>query len=49
MSQAALKVKGRDSENSRSRPSNGSYLAGLIFFLMVLGIIIWGGGQFLTG
>ncbi|WP_445494526.1 cell division protein FtsQ [Photorhabdus sp. SF281] len=43
MSQAALKVRERDNENNSSRPSNGSYLAGLIFFLMVLGTIVWGG------
>ncbi|NHB88587.1 cell division protein FtsQ [Photorhabdus tasmaniensis] len=43
MSQAALKVRERDNENNSSRPSNGSYLAGLIFFLMVIGTIVWGG------
>ncbi|MEI9533354.1 cell division protein FtsQ [Moellerella wisconsensis] len=48
MSQAALNVRHRREQdegpdNDNSGQSNGAYLAGLIFFLMVLGTIIWSG------
>ncbi|PHM49717.1 cell division protein FtsQ [Xenorhabdus miraniensis] len=43
MSQAARNFRERESEAQRARPSNGYYLVGIIFFLMVIGIIIWGG------
>lgn len=45
MSQAALNMRGPDPDTDYegSRPSNGTYLAGLLFFLMVLGTLVWGG------
>ncbi|WP_272533188.1 cell division protein FtsQ [Providencia sp. PROV212] len=49
MSQAALNVRhhnhnsGQQDEDPRSRPSNGAFLGGLIFFLMVVGTIVWSG------
>ncbi|CNH84253.1 cell division protein FtsQ [Yersinia pekkanenii] len=43
MSQAALNARERAAENSAARRSNGGQLAGLIFLLMVLGTILWGG------
>ncbi|OTA21823.1 cell division protein FtsQ [Xenorhabdus beddingii] len=43
MSQAARKIRERESEAQGVRPSNGYYLLGMIFFLMVIGTIIWGG------
>ncbi len=45
MSQAALNMRepDPDSDYDGSRPSNGTYLAGLLFFLMVLGTLVWGG------
>ncbi|OTA17116.1 cell division protein FtsQ [Xenorhabdus vietnamensis] len=43
MSQAARNVRERESEAQGSRPSNGYYLVGIIFFLMVAGTIAWGG------
>lgn len=42
MSQAALNVRDREVDDS-SRRSNGSQLAGVIFLLMVLATILWGG------
>lgn len=44
MSQAALNMRepDPDSDYDGSRPSNGTYLAGLLFFLMVLGTLVWG-------
>ncbi|HBC7440967.1 TPA: cell division protein FtsQ [Morganella morganii] len=45
MSQAALNMRepDPDTDYEGSRPSNGTYLAGLLFFLMVLGTLVWGG------
>ncbi|MBE8595742.1 cell division protein FtsQ [Xenorhabdus sp. BG5] len=43
MSQAARNSREREGEAQKSRPSNGYYLAGIAFFLMVVGTIIWGG------
>ncbi|ATA26710.1 cell division protein FtsQ [Brenneria goodwinii] len=43
MSQAALNTRGREPESQGARRSNGSQLAGLIFLLMVVGTIVWGG------
>ncbi|MCG8707483.1 cell division protein FtsQ [Brenneria sp. 4F2] len=43
MSQAALNTRGREPESRGTRRSNGSQLAGLIFLLMVVGTIVWGG------
>ncbi|MBD2801149.1 cell division protein FtsQ [Xenorhabdus sp. M] len=43
MSQAARNIREREKETQGTRPSNGYYLAGFIFFLMVAGTIIWGG------
>ncbi|RWR00528.1 cell division protein FtsQ [[Pantoea] beijingensis] len=44
MSQAALNVRNRDAqEKARTGRSNGSRLAGIIFLLMVLGIMLFGG------
>lgn len=47
MSQAALNVRHHkhndDNNESGSGPSNGAFLGGLIFFLMVVGTIIWSG------
>lgn len=43
MSQAALNARERAAENSATRRSNGGQLAGVIFLLMVLGTILWGG------
>ncbi|MEQ5042964.1 cell division protein FtsQ [Providencia manganoxydans] len=48
MSQAALNVRHHkqhndDSNDPNSGPSNGAFLGGLIFFLMVVGTIIWSG------
>ncbi|MCC8381180.1 MULTISPECIES: cell division protein FtsQ [unclassified Xenorhabdus] len=40
MSQAARNT--REIEVRSSRPSNGYYLAGFLFFLMVVGTVIWG-------
>ena len=44
MSQAALNMRepDPDTDYDGSRPSNGAYLAGLLFFLMVLGTLVWG-------
>lgn len=42
MSQAALNVRDREVDNGPRR-SNGTQLAGMIFLLMVLGTIVWGG------
>ncbi|MGL9759908.1 MAG: cell division protein FtsQ [Symbiopectobacterium sp.] len=42
MSQAARNFRGRDEEPKGGRRSNGGQLAGLLFLLMVLGIILWG-------
>ncbi len=51
MSQAALNVR-QHKEKKRdpdfSGQSNGTYLAGLFFFLMVLGTILWGGWMVMT-
>ncbi|WP_047681768.1 MULTISPECIES: cell division protein FtsQ [Xenorhabdus] len=41
MSQAARNT--REIEVRSSRPSNGYYLAGILFFLIVVGTITWGG------
>ncbi|MDX5628923.1 MULTISPECIES: cell division protein FtsQ [unclassified Brenneria] len=43
MSQAALNTRGREHETRGARRSNGGQLAGLIFLLMVIGTIVWGG------
>lgn len=43
MSQAARNLRGRDEEPKGGRRSNGGQLAGLLFLLMVLGTILWGG------
>lgn len=43
MSQAAINVRSREVETSTSGRSYGGQLAGVIFLLMVLGTIIWGG------
>ncbi|MDC9593712.1 cell division protein FtsQ [Xenorhabdus sp. IM139775] len=43
MSQAAWNSRERGNEAQGYRPSNGYYLAGILFFLMVVGTIIWGG------
>ncbi|MDC9597744.1 cell division protein FtsQ [Xenorhabdus anantnagensis] len=43
MSQAARNIRERENEAQGARPSNGYYLVGIIFFLMVVGTIIWGG------
>ncbi|MEY4475568.1 MAG: cell division protein ftsQ [Pseudomonadota bacterium] len=43
MSQAALNARERAAENSAIQRSNGGQLAGMIFLLMVLGTILWGG------
>nr|WP_113864972.1 cell division protein FtsQ [Brenneria salicis]NMN90599.1 cell division protein FtsQ [Brenneria salicis ATCC 15712 = DSM 30166]RBP66907.1 cell division protein FtsQ [Brenneria salicis ATCC 15712 = DSM 30166]RLM32118.1 cell division protein FtsQ [Brenneria salicis ATCC 15712 = DSM 30166] len=43
MSQAALNTRGREPEAKRSRRSNGGQLAGIVFLLMVIGTIVWGG------
>ncbi|MEC5317402.1 cell division protein FtsQ [Brenneria populi subsp. brevivirga] len=43
MSQAALNTRGREHEPRGTRRSNGGQLAGLIFLLMVVGTIVWGG------
>ncbi|KAA9002598.1 cell division protein FtsQ [Affinibrenneria salicis] len=43
MSQAALNTRGRGPERQGTRRSNGGQLAGVIFMLMVLGTIVWGG------
>ncbi|CDG20338.1 Cell division protein ftsQ [Xenorhabdus poinarii G6] len=43
MSQAARNTRERENESQRFRPSNGYYLVGVIFFLMVVGTITWGG------
>ncbi|QKJ85841.1 Cell division protein FtsQ [Paramixta manurensis] len=44
MSQAALNVRNRDAqEKARSGRSNGTRLAGIIFLLMVVGIMLFGG------
>ncbi|HHJ1110257.1 TPA: cell division protein FtsQ [Proteus mirabilis] len=45
MSQAALNNKEIKEKRHSDRPSNGSYLSGLIFFLCVIATIIWGGIQ----
>ncbi|MHA7845342.1 cell division protein FtsQ [Serratia sp. D1N4] len=42
MSQAALNTRDREVDNGPRR-SNGTQLAGMIFLLMVLGTILWGG------
>lgn len=43
MSQAARNLRGRDEAPKGGRRSNGGQLAGLLFLLMVLGTILWGG------
>ncbi|RLM28129.1 cell division protein FtsQ [Brenneria alni] len=43
MSQAALNTRGREPESKGARRSNGNQLAGVIFLLMVVGTIVWGG------
>ncbi|WP_413735246.1 cell division protein FtsQ [Sodalis sp. RH21] len=43
MSQAAINIRNREAEHSASGRSNGSQLAGLVFLMMVLGTIVWGG------
>ncbi|BAE73726.1 Cell division protein FtsQ [Sodalis glossinidius str. 'morsitans'] len=43
MSQAAINVRNRETERAAAGRSNGGQLAGLIFLLMVLGTIVWGG------
>ncbi|NDL61286.1 cell division protein FtsQ [Acerihabitans arboris] len=43
MSQAAINIRSREPENVASGRSNGSQLAGLVFLMMVLGTIVWGG------
>ncbi|NLS43688.1 cell division protein FtsQ [BEV proteobacterium] len=43
MSQAARNLRGRDKEPKGGRRSNGGQLAGLLFLLVVLGTILWGG------
>ncbi|MBG6248961.1 MULTISPECIES: cell division protein FtsQ [Symbiopectobacterium] len=43
MSQAVRNLRGRDEEPKGGRRSNGGQLAGLLFLLMVLGTILWGG------
>lgn len=43
MSQAARNLRGRDDEPKGGRRSNGGQLAGMLFLLMVLGTILWGG------
>ncbi|MBS0055048.1 cell division protein FtsQ [Yersinia sp. Marseille-Q3913] len=43
MSQAALNARERAAENTAARRSNGGQLAGMVFLLMVLGTILWGG------
>ncbi|MFC0228633.1 cell division protein FtsQ [Serratia aquatilis] len=42
MSQAALNARERETDTG-TRRSNGTQLAGMIFLLMVLGTILWGG------
>lgn len=46
MSQAALNARERvaEAETRAARRSNGGQLAGLVFLLMVLGTVMWGGG-----
>lgn len=49
MSQAARNSRDlSDTDDDNTRPSNGTYLAGMIFFLMVLGTIIWSGWMILN-
>lgn len=43
MSQAALNIKEHKEKQHSDRPSNGTYLSGLIFFLCVIATIVWGG------
>ena len=43
MSQAAINIRNRETEDSANRRSNGGQLAGLLFLLMVLATIVWGG------
>ncbi|WP_168415185.1 cell division protein FtsQ [Erwinia amylovora] len=44
MSQAALNVRQREAqEKARTGPSNGSRLAGIVFLLMVIGVMLAGG------
>ncbi|PWC16867.1 cell division protein FtsQ [Brenneria corticis] len=43
MSQAALNTRAREPESKGARRSNGGQLAGMIFLLMVVGTIVWGG------
>ncbi|WP_409308174.1 cell division protein FtsQ [Pectobacterium sp. B1J-3] len=43
MSQAALNTRGREPESKGTRRSNGGQLAGMLFLLMVVGTIVWGG------
>ena len=45
MSQAALNIKEHKEKQHSDRPSNGTYLSGLIFFLCVIATIVWGGIQ----
>ncbi|TKI08758.1 cell division protein FtsQ [Martelella alba] len=43
MSQAAINIRNRETEDAAGRRSNGGQLAGLLFLLMVLGTIVWSG------
>ncbi|QWA10124.1 cell division protein FtsQ [Sodalis ligni] len=43
MSQAAINIRNRETEDDAGRRSNGGQLAGLLFLLMVLATIVWGG------
>ncbi|EHD20137.1 MULTISPECIES: cell division protein FtsQ [Brenneria] len=43
MSQAALNTRAREPEAKGTRRSNGGQLAGMIFLLLVVGTIVWGG------
>lgn len=51
MSQAALNVrhhKNHNDDDPRSGPSNGAFLGGLFFFLIVVGTIVWSGWMVMT-
>ncbi|TOL45135.1 cell division protein FtsQ, partial [Vibrio parahaemolyticus] len=51
MSQAALNVKHHNHKNDEdpsSGPSNGAFLGGLFFFLIVVSTIIWSGWMVTT-
>ncbi len=43
MSQAAINIRNRETEDDANRRSNGGQLAGLLFLMMVLAIMVWSG------